>query len=117
MTKQITLTLALVFAMFTYGQKMKVQKGDFSFIKGQKEINVEFVYDNLTINKDKLTELAEVLLEKEVIFKDNLEKIFGKRAFEKDLQRDIEEAKIIEDKKLLEEAKVSEDAKTSEEKE
>ena len=36
-------------------------------------------------NKDKLTELAEVLLEKEVIFKDNLEKIFGKRAFKKDL--------------------------------
>jgi cell division protease FtsH len=32
-------------------------------------------------NKDKLTELAEVLLEKEVIFKDNLEKIFGKRPF------------------------------------
>ena len=29
-------------------------------------------------NKDKLTELAEILLEKEVIFKDNLEKIFGK---------------------------------------
>ncbi|MCL4157469.1 UNVERIFIED_CONTAM: hypothetical protein GTU68_008407 [Idotea baltica] len=37
-------------------------------------------------NKDKLTELAEVLLEKEVIFKDNLEKIFGKRAFEKEEQ-------------------------------
>ena len=35
-------------------------------------------------NKDKLTELAEVLLEKEVIFKDNLEKIFGERAFEKE---------------------------------
>ncbi len=34
-------------------------------------------------HKDKLTQLAEVLLEKEVIFKDNLEKIFGKRAFEK----------------------------------
>ena len=33
-------------------------------------------------NRDKLTELAEVLLEKEVIFKDNLEKIFGKRTFE-----------------------------------
>lgn len=32
-------------------------------------------------NKDKLTELAGVLLEKEVIFKDNLEKIFGKRPF------------------------------------
>ncbi|WP_062059963.1 ATP-dependent zinc metalloprotease FtsH [Aquimarina longa] len=34
-------------------------------------------------NKDKLTELAEVLLEKEVIFKDNLEKIFGERPFDK----------------------------------
>ncbi|HLW31969.1 MAG TPA: ATP-dependent zinc metalloprotease FtsH [Aequorivita sp.] len=33
-------------------------------------------------NKDKLTELANVLLEKEVIFKDNLEKIFGERPFE-----------------------------------
>jgi cell division protease FtsH len=33
-------------------------------------------------NKDKLTQLAEVLLEKEVIFKDNLQKIFGKRPFE-----------------------------------
>ncbi|WP_026450603.1 ATP-dependent zinc metalloprotease FtsH [Aequorivita capsosiphonis] len=32
-------------------------------------------------NKDKLTELANVLLEKEVIFKDNLEKIFGERPF------------------------------------
>ncbi|MGR7812257.1 ATP-dependent zinc metalloprotease FtsH [Lacinutrix undariae] len=37
-------------------------------------------------NKDKLTELAEVLLEKEVIFKDNLETIFGKRAFIKEEQ-------------------------------
>ncbi|WP_115463244.1 ATP-dependent zinc metalloprotease FtsH [Winogradskyella aurantiaca] len=37
----------------------------------------------LEANKDKLTQLAEVLLEKEVIFKDNLEKIFGKRKFEK----------------------------------
>ncbi|MEO1485386.1 MAG: ATP-dependent zinc metalloprotease FtsH [Bacteroidota bacterium] len=35
-------------------------------------------------NKDKLTELAERLLEKEVIFKDDLEKIFGKRPFEKE---------------------------------
>lgn len=35
-------------------------------------------------HKDKLTQLAEVLLEKEVIFKDNLEKIFGKRPFDKE---------------------------------
>jgi len=60
MAKQITLTFALIFAMFSYGQKMKVQKGDFSFIKGQKNINVEFVYDNVTINKDKLTNEAYI---------------------------------------------------------
>ena len=34
-------------------------------------------------HKDKLTELAKHLLEKEVIFKDDLERIFGKRPFEK----------------------------------
>ncbi|AEE19762.1 cell division protease FtsH [Dokdonia sp. Hel_I_63] len=37
--------------------------------------------DLLTKEKDKLTQLAEYLLDKEVIFKDNLEEIFGKRAF------------------------------------
>ena len=44
-------------------------------------------------NRDKLTVLAELLLEKEVIFKDDLEKIFGKRPFD-----EIEE-KVIEEKK------------------
>ena len=34
-------------------------------------------------NKDKLTELAERLLEKEVIFKEDLFKIFGSRPFDK----------------------------------
>ena len=38
----------------------------------------------LTENKDKLTELADKLLEKEVIFKEDLELTFGKRQFEKD---------------------------------
>ncbi len=37
----------------------------------------------LTENKDKLITLAERLLEKEVIFKEDLEKIFGKRPFDK----------------------------------
>ena len=37
-------------------------------------------------NKDKLTKLAERLLEKEVIFKDDLEEIFGKRSFQKETQ-------------------------------
>ncbi|WP_339715566.1 ATP-dependent zinc metalloprotease FtsH [uncultured Kriegella sp.] len=38
-------------------------------------------------NKDKLTVLAERLLEKEVIFKEDLEKIFGKRPFDKEFDK------------------------------
>ncbi len=40
--------------------------------------------DVLSTHKDKLTELAEYLLKHEVIFKDDLERIFGKRPFEKE---------------------------------
>src|SRR5690554_2500113 len=35
-------------------------------------------------NREKLEELADVLIEKEVIFKDDLERIFGKRPFDKE---------------------------------
>jgi len=61
----------------------------------------------LTDNKDKLTTLAERLLEKEVIFKEDLEKIFGKRNFAKDIL-------ALENEKKLKEVK---DASTTEEKE
>ena len=37
-------------------------------------------------NKDKLNQLADILIEKEVIFKDDLEAIFGKRDFDKNLE-------------------------------
>jgi cell division protease FtsH len=37
-------------------------------------------------NKDKLNQLAAILIEKEVIFKDDLETIFGKRSFDKNLE-------------------------------
>ncbi|REH52553.1 cell division protease FtsH [Tenacibaculum gallaicum] len=40
--------------------------------------------DLLDQNRDKLTELADLLLEKEVIFKDDLVKIFGDRPFGKE---------------------------------
>lgn len=43
----------------------------------------------LELHKDKLTELANVLLEKEVIFKDNLQKIFGDRPFQKDEEEPV----------------------------
>jgi ATP-dependent metalloprotease FtsH len=48
----------------------------------------------LATNKDKLTVLAEKLLEKEVIFKEDLEDIFGKRPFEKDEEFKKPEIKI-----------------------
>ena len=52
-------------------------------------------------NKDKLTKLAERLLEKEVIFKDDLEEIFGKRPFEKETQSEVshEETEVIPENK------------------
>ena len=37
-------------------------------------------------NKDKLNQLADILIEKEVIFKDDLEAIFGKRTFDTNLE-------------------------------
>ncbi|WP_340074692.1 ATP-dependent zinc metalloprotease FtsH [Leptobacterium sp. I13] len=50
-------------------------------------------------NKDKLIELGERLLEKEVIFKDDLEKIFGKRPYEKEDMQEKEAGKEKEDVK------------------
>ncbi len=67
----------------------------------------------LTDNKDKLTTLAERLLEKEVIFKEDLEKIFGKRNFEKDILAMENEKKLKDEEK----AKDAEDNKTTEEEE
>ena len=46
--------------------------------------------DILENNKEKLTILAELLLEKEVIFKDDLIKIFGVRPFEEESTESIE---------------------------
>jgi cell division protease FtsH len=45
----------------------------------------------LETNKEKLTQLADILIEKEVIFKDDLETIFGKRPFDKEVAKSIEE--------------------------
>ncbi|MBD3638839.1 MAG: ATP-dependent zinc metalloprotease FtsH [Crocinitomicaceae bacterium] len=50
----------------------------------------------LTENKDKLMKLAEELLENEVIFKDNLVKIFGERIWDKNREK-IDEKKLGSD--------------------
>ncbi|MGQ7944745.1 ATP-dependent zinc metalloprotease FtsH [Flavobacterium sp. WC2509] len=50
-------------------------------IEGQYERAIQILEEN----KDKLNQLADILIEKEVIFKDDLEAIFGKRTFDKNL--------------------------------
>jgi len=54
-------------------------------------------------NKDKLAKLAERLLEKEVIFKDDLEEVFGKRPFDKEVESKETESKTEEQPENLEE--------------
>ncbi len=55
------------------------------------------VKEILSKNKDKLKKLAERLLEKEVIFKEDLEEILGKRPFEKETKEESK-TKNTEDK-------------------
>jgi cell division protease FtsH len=55
----------------------------------------------LTKNRSKLDELAQRLLEKEVIFKDDLEKIFGQRPFEKNIES-TESEEVIHEKPIEE---------------
>ena len=52
-----------------------------ALIEGQYQRAIEILEEN----KDKLNQLADILIEKEVIFKDDLEAIFGKRTFDKNL--------------------------------
>ncbi|SHG21677.1 ATP-dependent zinc metalloprotease FtsH [Flavobacterium defluvii] len=51
-------------------------------IEGQYQRAIQILEEN----KDKLNQLADILIEKEVIFKDDLEAIFGKRTFDKNLE-------------------------------
>lgn len=47
--------MLMLVSTLAMAQKMKVQKGDFNFLKGQKELNIEFKYDNLKLMKENLT--------------------------------------------------------------
>ena len=62
----------------------------------------------LTVNQDKLILLAEKLLESEVIFKEDLEAIFGKR------QWGIEETPLLVDEEIFEDDKTEEETKSEE---
>jgi len=69
--------------------------------------------DILEKHKDKLTQLAEVLLEKEVIFKENLETIFGKRPFEVE-EKVVNKTAVKNTELKKEEIAVKEDTATEE---
>ena len=53
-----------------------------SLIEGQYQRAIQILEEN----KEKLNQLADILIEKEVIFKDDLEAIFGKRSFDANLE-------------------------------
>ncbi|MFD0700478.1 ATP-dependent zinc metalloprotease FtsH [Myroides pelagicus] len=59
-------------------------------IEGQYERAQKILSDN----RDKLIQLADLLCEKEVIFKQDLENIFGKRPFDKEVIEDIEVTEV-----------------------
>ena len=67
----------------------KIDKEISKMIEAQYQRAIEI----LDVHREKLTTLAELLLEKEVIFKDDLEKIFGQRPFEKEAAKEKEETK------------------------
>ena len=62
----------------------KIDKEISKLIEGQYDRALKLVADN----KEKLTTLAERLLEKEVLFKDDLLKILGKRPFDKEGEKE-----------------------------
>ena len=79
-------------------------------VKNMIEIQYQRAIKLLEENKDKLNLLADKLLEKEVIFKDDLEAVFGKRAWgEKEI---TEEAKIVSEIKTPKAAKITAEVKS-----
>ena len=62
----------------------KIDKEISKLIEGQYDRAIKLVADN----EKKLTTLAERLLEKEVLFKDDLLKILGKRPFDKEVEKE-----------------------------
>jgi len=81
------------------------------------ELQYQRAIEILDNNKEKLSTLAELLLEKEVIFKDDLMKIFGKRPFEDELTEIKTEEKVIKQTEDKEDKEVKKDKEDKEVKE
>ncbi|MBC7844894.1 MAG: hypothetical protein H7Y10_00200 [Flavobacterium sp.] len=58
--KKMIILAGLLVSCTMMSQSMEVVKGDFGFLKDQKEINVEFDYSKMTLMKEKKTEAQYV---------------------------------------------------------
>lgn len=54
--KKVLVAGFMFVSAFAMSQDMDVTKGDFNFLKDQKEINVQFTYQNLKLMKENLTD-------------------------------------------------------------
>ena len=54
--KKVLVIAVLFISSISFAQDMEVVKGDFGFLNGQKEINVEFDYSKMTLMKENKTE-------------------------------------------------------------
>ncbi|MCB9203059.1 MAG: ATP-dependent zinc metalloprotease FtsH [Flavobacteriales bacterium] len=59
----------------------KIDRAIYDLVEKQYQRTVDLLQEN----KEKLTELGEKLLEKEVIFREDLEEVFGKRKYEQEI--------------------------------
>jgi len=83
------------------------------------ETSYQRALDLLSKNRDGLEQLAKLLIDQEVIYSDDLEKIFGKQEFGQTRLEEIEELNKIRKEKLskkLEEEKLTESKKSEEKK-
>jgi len=84
-------------------------------VKSITDIQYQRAIDILTKHKDKLNQLADKLLEKEVIFKEDLIAIFGERSFDKK-EEELKKNKVEEAKEeIIKEEVVSETKSENEE--
>ncbi len=80
-------------------------------VKSLIDIQYKRAKDILKKNKKGLQQLAEILLEKEVIFSEDLEKIYGKRAWSSDEVLPESPKKALADEKTTKKAKLTQEAK------
>jgi len=78
------------------------------------DVQYKRAVDLLTTHKEKLSQLADMLLEKEVIFKTDLETVFGKRPFDKEDDQPVEATSDKDDEKQAENKTVSSEIESTE---